>query len=241
MRDDHASAHHASAEAARRVRDATTVGATPGRVELLLDAATPIPPTAPRPIDARTVRIPAQRLDDLADRLRRGLSERSSNGRERLAGAAARLSPSLLTRAAAEAVTAATAAAEAITATAETIAAATEIARRRKSIIPAAKRIEAFFAETVALVAAAPASPIVTHISERTLPHCPSSNVPVARTVSRTGHRRAELVDRSALLLRLIAHKELLCERFYRDSGASRASQGRAIAADACAMGPSWA
>jgi hypothetical protein len=144
-------------------------------------------------------------------------------------------------RAAAEAITAATAAAEAITATAETIAAATEIARRRKSVIPAAKRIEAFFAETVALVAAAPASPIVTHISERTLPHCPSSNVPVARTVSRTGHRRPELVDRSALILQFIAHKELLCERFYRDSGASRASQGRAIAADACAMGPSWA
>jgi len=45
----------------------------------------------------------AQRLDDLADRLRRGLGERSSKGRERLAGAAARLSPSLLTRAAAEA------------------------------------------------------------------------------------------------------------------------------------------
>ena len=45
----------------------------------------------------------AQRLDDLADRLRRGLGERSGKGRERLAGAAARLSPSLLTRAAAEA------------------------------------------------------------------------------------------------------------------------------------------
>ncbi len=45
----------------------------------------------------------AQRLDDLADRLRRGLGERSSKGRERLAGAAARLSPSLLARTAAEA------------------------------------------------------------------------------------------------------------------------------------------
>jgi exodeoxyribonuclease VII large subunit len=45
----------------------------------------------------------AQRLDDLADRLRRGLGERSSRGREHLAGVAARLSPSLLTRSAAEA------------------------------------------------------------------------------------------------------------------------------------------
>jgi exodeoxyribonuclease VII large subunit len=45
----------------------------------------------------------AQRLDDLADRLRRGLGERSSKGRERLAGIAARLSPSLLTRSTAEA------------------------------------------------------------------------------------------------------------------------------------------
>ncbi|MBA4045064.1 MAG: exodeoxyribonuclease VII large subunit [Erythrobacter sp.] len=45
----------------------------------------------------------AQRLDDLADRLRRGLGERSAKGRERLAGAAARLSPSLLTRTTAEA------------------------------------------------------------------------------------------------------------------------------------------
>jgi exodeoxyribonuclease VII large subunit len=45
----------------------------------------------------------AQRLDDLSDRLRRGLSERSAKGRERLAGVAARLSPSLLARSAAEA------------------------------------------------------------------------------------------------------------------------------------------
>ncbi|MDZ4139278.1 MAG: exodeoxyribonuclease VII large subunit [Erythrobacter sp.] len=44
-----------------------------------------------------------QRLDDLAERLRRGLGERSAKGRERLAGVAARLSPSLLTRSAAEA------------------------------------------------------------------------------------------------------------------------------------------
>lgn len=45
----------------------------------------------------------AQRLDDLADRLRRGLGERSAKGRERLVAVAARLSPSLLTRSAAEA------------------------------------------------------------------------------------------------------------------------------------------
>ncbi|MEE4317942.1 MAG: exodeoxyribonuclease VII large subunit [Erythrobacter sp.] len=45
----------------------------------------------------------AQKLDDLADRLRRGLSDRSARGRERLAGVAARLSPTLLTRSAAEA------------------------------------------------------------------------------------------------------------------------------------------
>ena len=45
----------------------------------------------------------AQRLDDLAERLRRGLGERSGKGRERLAGVAARLSPSLLTRSTAEA------------------------------------------------------------------------------------------------------------------------------------------
>ncbi len=44
-----------------------------------------------------------QRLDDLAERLRRGLGERSAKGRERLAGVAARLSPSLLARSAAEA------------------------------------------------------------------------------------------------------------------------------------------
>jgi exodeoxyribonuclease VII large subunit len=45
----------------------------------------------------------AQRLDDLSERLRRGLGERSAKGRERLAGAAARLSPSLLARSASEA------------------------------------------------------------------------------------------------------------------------------------------
>jgi hypothetical protein len=96
----------------------------------------------------------------------------------------------------AETVAAATAA-EAITATAKPVAAAetiiAEVARGRETVIPATKRIETIFAETVALVAAAPASPIVTHISERTLPHCPPSDVPMAWTVSRTGHRRAEL------------------------------------------------
>jgi exodeoxyribonuclease VII large subunit len=45
----------------------------------------------------------AQRLDDLSERLRRALGDRSARGRERLAGVAARLSPSLLSRSAAEA------------------------------------------------------------------------------------------------------------------------------------------
>jgi exodeoxyribonuclease VII large subunit len=45
----------------------------------------------------------AQRLDDLSERLRRALGDRSSRGRERLAGVAARLSPGLLSRSAAEA------------------------------------------------------------------------------------------------------------------------------------------
>lgn len=44
-----------------------------------------------------------QRLDELSERLRRALGDRSAKGRERLAGAAARLSPSLLTRSTAEA------------------------------------------------------------------------------------------------------------------------------------------
>lgn len=55
----------------------------------------------PRPENLLQTQV--QRLDDLAERLRRGLGERSSRGRERLAGVAARLSPSLLTRNAAEA------------------------------------------------------------------------------------------------------------------------------------------
>jgi exodeoxyribonuclease VII large subunit len=45
----------------------------------------------------------AQRLDDLAERLRRALGDRSAKGRERLTGVASRLSPSLLSRSAAEA------------------------------------------------------------------------------------------------------------------------------------------
>ncbi len=45
----------------------------------------------------------AQRLDDLAERLRRGLVTRAGRGREALAGTAARLSSSLLTRSLAEA------------------------------------------------------------------------------------------------------------------------------------------
>ena len=44
-----------------------------------------------------------QRLDELSERLRRALGDRSAKGRERLAGAAARLSPSLLVRTASEA------------------------------------------------------------------------------------------------------------------------------------------
>jgi exodeoxyribonuclease VII large subunit len=43
-----------------------------------------------------------QRLDELSDRLRRALGDRSARGRERLAGVAARLSPALLSRSAAE-------------------------------------------------------------------------------------------------------------------------------------------
>ena len=44
----------------------------------------------------------AQCLDELSERLRRALGDRSAKGRERLAGVAARLSPSLLSRTAAE-------------------------------------------------------------------------------------------------------------------------------------------
>lgn len=63
-------------------------------------------------LEARTRLLPrpenllqpqAQRLDDLAERLRRGLVTRAGQGREALAGTAARLSPSLLARGHAEA------------------------------------------------------------------------------------------------------------------------------------------
>ncbi|TNE46746.1 MAG: exodeoxyribonuclease VII large subunit [Sphingomonadales bacterium] len=63
-------------------------------------------------LEARMRRMPrldqlfqphAQRLDDLTDRLRRGLMDRAAQGREKLAGASARLSPALLRRSAADA------------------------------------------------------------------------------------------------------------------------------------------
>lgn len=59
-------------------------------------------------LEARVRRMPrieavlqpqAQRLDDLADRLRRGLTDRAGRGREELAGWAARLNPRLLNQA----------------------------------------------------------------------------------------------------------------------------------------------
>lgn len=58
-------------------------------------------------LEARVRRMPrpeallqpqAQRLDDLAERLRRGLTARAGQGREQLAGVAARLSPTVLKR-----------------------------------------------------------------------------------------------------------------------------------------------
>lgn len=63
-------------------------------------------------LEARVKRLPkvenllqpqAQRLDDLSERLRRGLTDRAAKGRERLAGVASRLSPSALKRAHTEA------------------------------------------------------------------------------------------------------------------------------------------
>ncbi len=59
-------------------------------------------------LEARIRRMPraqtllqpqAQRLDDLSERLRRGLMDRAGKGREQLAGVAAQLSPRMLTRA----------------------------------------------------------------------------------------------------------------------------------------------
>lgn len=58
-------------------------------------------------LEARVRRMPklealfqphAQRLDDLSERLKRGLREKAGLGREKLAGASARLSPTLLSR-----------------------------------------------------------------------------------------------------------------------------------------------
>ncbi|MFL0355105.1 exodeoxyribonuclease VII large subunit [Erythrobacter sp. GH1-10] len=63
-------------------------------------------------LEARTRRMPkpesllqpqAQRLDEAAERLRRGLTDRAAQGRERLAGVASRLSPNALKRAHADA------------------------------------------------------------------------------------------------------------------------------------------
>ena len=58
----------------------------------------------PRP--EALVQAQAQRLDDLADRLRRGLTARAGLGREALAGTAGRLAPALLARRHAEAASA---------------------------------------------------------------------------------------------------------------------------------------
>jgi len=63
-------------------------------------------------LEARVRRMPrldqllqphSQRLDDLGERLRRGLMDRAGRGREQLAGASARLSPALLRRSAGDA------------------------------------------------------------------------------------------------------------------------------------------
>lgn len=63
-------------------------------------------------LEARVKRMPAldqllqpqvQRLDDLTERLRRGLTDRAAEGRTKLAGTAARLSPQLLRRRSADA------------------------------------------------------------------------------------------------------------------------------------------
>ena len=64
------------------------------------------------------------------------------------------------------------------------------ITGRRKSFHPTTKRIETVLAESVALVPAAPTSPIVTHNPVRTLSHCPSSNASIPETVIRTARER---------------------------------------------------
>jgi hypothetical protein len=164
-------------------------------------------------LDVEKLHRPLASADDLG----RHAAETTATAATRAAGT---------TRAAAEAAataagaTAAAAVAITATAAAKPVAAATEavtakIARGRETVIPAAKRIEAIFTETVALVASAPASPIVTHRSVCTLPHCPLSIAPMSWTVSRTGHRRAEFLIRCARVCD-IAHKRLLCERNYR-------------------------
>ena len=92
--------------------------AVPVRIDLeatLADFATRQRRAAYRPVElgrerleARVRRMPrpeqvlqpqAQRLDELAERLRRGLTDRAATGRERLARVESRLSPSVLTRA----------------------------------------------------------------------------------------------------------------------------------------------
>ncbi|GMN02551.1 exodeoxyribonuclease VII large subunit [Erythrobacter sp. MTPC3] len=50
------------------------------------------------PQPEQVVQAQTQRLDDLAERLRRGLMDRAGQGRERLAGVQARLSPQMLAR-----------------------------------------------------------------------------------------------------------------------------------------------
>ena len=54
------------------------------------------------PAPEALLQVQAQRLDDLAERLRRGLRDRAGRGREELAGTAARLHPRLLTLALAQ-------------------------------------------------------------------------------------------------------------------------------------------
>jgi hypothetical protein len=77
--------------------------------------------------------------------------------------------------------------AEIIPAAAEAITAAiiSEVAWRRESVT-ATERIESVFAESVALVPAAPTSSIVTHNPVSTLPRCPPSDALAAWTASRT-------------------------------------------------------
>jgi hypothetical protein len=104
-----------------------------------------------------------------ADDLRRHAAETaaSSAAAARATGAARTTAAATRAAATAEAITAATA--ETVAAAAEAVTASAKITRGRVTIVTAAKRIKTIFAKTVALVAAAPASPIVTHRSTRTL------------------------------------------------------------------------